>query len=804
MAQDDLELPSSVMAEHDVDYSQWASDEAFYNNLREQLIAFNARTPWPGVGGETSDHAITDANDYQLAQIPPPNAADSEVPSQPMNGTLDDLERPLFPAESEIPTLPNIGTRNDAMRCLLPAVRCLIPAVRVLADTVGTVRAYPNFIDELGDTVNIFGQKGVLDMLEAATVNGARVQESVCQSKLIYEAIHRGLLQIYHNRGMPCPTLQDIAHIHSDPARRDMLRAVEADGCAPKQLPDEDAGLHRILAILRMLSMIDFQKTNKYVPYQLGILSYKNCFLRASVFPKFVSKDVETVWLYLKPGLSHDPEASTWHGICSDHAIKASKPATTTKFVTSNPAVLGPKKKGARVAKSTRTAHAGKTTNKKATSDGKRETAIQILLLRNEFPPHITPEQILGAQGDILHYNNLLRAAIWYSNKEIFRALNNTRAQENKASANALSAITKRIKVAIHYLADDQGVSREALRTVFNEKRGDNRIPTRDMDPTDDGAVQSGHSPQWKVDQTLEMIVSGSKHSGLVRWRDIPAPVVRTSMPKRQPGQVATPATTPELERSSQDDSAGEAPNQDLGDYEMQDGNFVGLDMQVIHHDEYKVATPATTPGIKETSQDDAAGLAPHQGFGDYEMQDVNFSGPNMQNFQQDEYKVATPATTPGSGQIRQDDFAGEAPRQGFEDYDMQYGDFVELDMHTFDQDEDTVVHPDDTYGDVDSVDFVAMSAAPPRGSSTPAPHGDFTPAALNHPNILDTPQSTDLDTTTPETTTAPHVDDVSPGFDPYANTSPAPWELEENVEMLEWPSFDDYDYLKEYVDDEI
>lgn len=475
-------------------------------------------------------------------------------------------------SREEVPPYPTPDYENPSSNVtpLQTIAITKLPHECVTLETVETINTFDNFIDpSAGGQITISGCGRALDSLLRITSGGAQVQYEIPHGPYkAYEPLQMALRQVYFQLGLECPSAKDLCRIHRDPDHHDALYDLAIESVVPLHQREDILDLNGMVAILRVLAMHGFQFSSQYKPYQLGLVCMENDIMHARIYPRALSQSSETVWLFLQPGSPPYVDGGTWFGICSDHAANALQTPTRSagtsttfeQFLPSAernqigfssgqsemilssltpPMTSAPNKKGRSAKRRLEDPSPTKAQSKRAkttsTEVGKRTTAIQIRQLRNELPSNWTPAQILSQQGDILHYNNLLRVAIWYGNKEIFDRLNDMCTHERKTPYKALSAITKRIGVAVRHLADQHGAPHDLLRSAFNAKRTDNNISTRDIaDKLDSAQAQQLNHHRWSIETALDKIWSNSPDSGLAKAREMAPPVIQMFPPNME------------------------------------------------------------------------------------------------------------------------------------------------------------------------------------------------------------------------------------------------------------------------------
>ncbi|KAF1345193.1 hypothetical protein BDV97DRAFT_42881 [Delphinella strobiligena] len=429
-----------------------------------------------------------------------------------------------------------------------------------LEDAIETIKQFPSFIDTNSQDVAIAGHMSALESFALAMSSMAKVQIiSTNDPYNAYLPLQIALRQLYFDINLPnkCPSALDLCTFHRSPRHEYLLKTVALKAGTPLPPTAACLDLNSMTALLRLLASRDNKDGEKKVFYQLGLLTFQNGVFHARIYPMNIPDATGTAWLYFGPNLSMVNGTNEWFGLCSEEAFMVQDNRTSevllqqTNDVTpiispsqhldrrARPLSIPPRESVSRP----RSTSTKRKANAEATLDDtirkKRKTASQIQELHNEFPASRTPTQILDEKGDTLHYNNLLRVAVWFGNNDIFQRLNAIRRNKGKEPYTALSAITKRIGVACKYLADEHDLDPTILRTAFNAKRAENKISIRDTASSD---LNISDEDGGKVFAALGKILSASAHSGLIKYRDM-KPILSTHTPRSPKTTITNPGS---------------------------------------------------------------------------------------------------------------------------------------------------------------------------------------------------------------------------------------------------------------------
>ncbi|KAI5208438.1 hypothetical protein E4T38_02950 [Aureobasidium subglaciale] len=120
-----------------------------------------------------------------------------------------------------------------------------------------------------------------------------------------------------------------------------------------------------------------------------------------------------------------------------------------------------------------------------------RETASRIVAQRTPLNAGLTVDTILQNHIDRLHYNNVLKVGLNYSNAQIAKKVNEADAAVKKSTKESTknsrfetgaSGVVKRINTAIKYIEDQLNIKSGAFRTEYDRTRKANGVPIRGKD----------------------------------------------------------------------------------------------------------------------------------------------------------------------------------------------------------------------------------------------------------------------------------------------------------------------------------
>lgn len=134
-----------------------------------------------------------------------------------------------------------------------------------------------------------------------------------------------------------------------------------------------------------------------------------------------------------------------------------------------------------------------------------RKTAARVLAQQIPLPPHLTAEDILQHHKSRLQYNNVLKVALLFSNKEIADQCKSDLLPKDQRLCHA-SAVVKRINTAINWIKDQFEIDNSAFRAIFDQERRNKGITARGTDEVSDDILTANSS---KVDAAMEWIKAG-------------------------------------------------------------------------------------------------------------------------------------------------------------------------------------------------------------------------------------------------------------------------------------------------------
>lgn len=134
-----------------------------------------------------------------------------------------------------------------------------------------------------------------------------------------------------------------------------------------------------------------------------------------------------------------------------------------------------------------------------------RKTATRVLLQQVPLPANLTAEDILHHHKSRLQYNNVLKVALVFSNKEIADECKSDLLPKDQRLCHA-SAVVKRINTAINWIEDQFEIDNNAFRTTFDQERRTKGIPARGKDEVSDDVLTANSS---KVDAAMAWIRAG-------------------------------------------------------------------------------------------------------------------------------------------------------------------------------------------------------------------------------------------------------------------------------------------------------
>ena len=390
-----------------------------------------------------------------------------------------------------------------------------------------TIVQIPNFLETHPHSLAVAGNQTDLSILKADVFNGNKVRREHSLGPYHgYIPLQDALRQVCLQSGVECPSLAGLCHLHRNSTEyQDYLEIMSVLTQKKVITHPNKLDLTSISAIIDLLSLEHETRTGRHTRYQLGIISLEEQVVYARIHPFTMPAATGTVWMLYDP---YWTRWEKWFGLCSDDAYftGSSIPSTRVQAKEKDTEIPEPHRQNRQldpIARSKKRKTVTDQDNAHSQDDRPRKvraTASQIRDLREELPSHYTPNQILDqVETNEPHYNNLLRVAIWFSNKDIFDRLNAARRLRGKGPYKALSAITKRIGVACKYFAQMHGLPIYLLRGAFNNLRTANNISTRE-----NGSFAFTEQTVWwqdRVNAALNMLHSSSPDAGLVHPRDM-------------------------------------------------------------------------------------------------------------------------------------------------------------------------------------------------------------------------------------------------------------------------------------------
>ncbi|KAH0293832.1 hypothetical protein KCU62_g995, partial [Aureobasidium sp. EXF-3399] len=143
--------------------------------------------------------------------------------------------------------------------------------------------------------------------------------------------------------------------------------------------------------------------------------------------------------------------------------------------------------------------------NNQVPSTTPRKTATRVLQQQIPLPANLTAEDILHHHKSRLQYNNILKVALLFSNKEIADQCKSDLLPKDQRLCHA-SAVVKRINTAINWIEDQFEIDTDAFRTAFDQERRNKDIPARGKDEVSDEVLALNSS---KIDAAMSWVKSG-------------------------------------------------------------------------------------------------------------------------------------------------------------------------------------------------------------------------------------------------------------------------------------------------------
>ncbi|CAD0052229.1 unnamed protein product [Aureobasidium pullulans] len=123
----------------------------------------------------------------------------------------------------------------------------------------------------------------------------------------------------------------------------------------------------------------------------------------------------------------------------------------------------------------------------KAPKANSRKTASRILALQAPLPAGTSVDDIMEKYPERVHYINILKVGLKYSNKTISESL---KTHGLKLS----SGVVKRINVAIDWIESEFAIDKDAFRTTYDRERRAADIPARGKDEVEDDVLEANRS----------------------------------------------------------------------------------------------------------------------------------------------------------------------------------------------------------------------------------------------------------------------------------------------------------------------
>ncbi|KAI5274835.1 hypothetical protein E4T47_02132 [Aureobasidium subglaciale] len=129
--------------------------------------------------------------------------------------------------------------------------------------------------------------------------------------------------------------------------------------------------------------------------------------------------------------------------------------------------------------------------NVATTNKPTRDTASRIVAQRTPLNADLTVDDVLNNYVDRLHYNNVLKVGLHYSNAEIAKKVHEADAAtkqkiHDETLQKGASGIVKRINTAIKHIEDMLNIKSGAFRTAYDRERKLNNVPIRGKDEVSD------------------------------------------------------------------------------------------------------------------------------------------------------------------------------------------------------------------------------------------------------------------------------------------------------------------------------
>lgn len=135
----------------------------------------------------------------------------------------------------------------------------------------------------------------------------------------------------------------------------------------------------------------------------------------------------------------------------------------------------------------------------KAPKANSRKTASRILALQAPLPAGTSVDDIIEKYPERVHYINILKVGLKYSNKTISESL---KTHGLKLS----SGVVKRINVAIDWIESEFAIDKDAFRTTYDRERRAADIPARGKDEVEDDVLEANRS---KIANAMTWVKTG-------------------------------------------------------------------------------------------------------------------------------------------------------------------------------------------------------------------------------------------------------------------------------------------------------
>ncbi|KAI5255329.1 hypothetical protein E4T42_01899 [Aureobasidium subglaciale] len=159
-----------------------------------------------------------------------------------------------------------------------------------------------------------------------------------------------------------------------------------------------------------------------------------------------------------------------------------------------------------------------------------RDTASRIVAQRTPLNAGLTVDDVMNNHVDRLHYNNVLKVGLCYSNAEIAKKVHEAdtvtkQKTHDETPQKGASGIVKRINTAIKHIEDTLNIKSGAFRTAYDRQRKLNNIPIRGKDEVSDA----------------DLATFANQINGAIAWVQSGGPRPPTLVPY---GTAATTTTT--------------------------------------------------------------------------------------------------------------------------------------------------------------------------------------------------------------------------------------------------------------------